>query len=327
MKKKFIFLFLIVSLIFIENINCICGSKGTVNVGILSNNLPNTDVDLQGNPFGFDIELINAIVQILNLKVNYVISNNINQLFSFIQNQTIDLIGISNLAINEIRLGSFGFIQIDATLLLCIPLVFLGPVPSVIKSPETALSDLNSINTVFGSRNGITTIQNITLAASGVPQTRIIDVSSFNTTQQFLNGFGNTPGKYQALYFFTDLASVQHLKAADNNINFLPCVPLAPSVQVLGGGYAFNKSCCGLMIDFQLALNEVISNGTYQNIINQLIKDPRFSNPLVLASLESIKMPIVNASIINGFIPSVCICSEPRDNLTNAILNKYKILL
>jgi len=320
-KLELLFLFM---LAFTYEIKPVCGTNNIINVGILNDNLPNTSLDGFGNPFGFDIDLINLMAAILKIQVNYVVGANYTQLFAMLDNQTIDFIGTSNLAINRTRLAQYGAIDIDNTPLPCLPLVFLGPIPPVIQSPETALSDLNSINTVFGSRTDTNTIQNITLADAGVPQGNIIEVSTFTTSQEFIDGFGVIPGKYQAIYFL-NIGQAESLKLFDNNINFLPCVPLAPQVQGLARGYIFNKLCCNLMINIQLALNEVIAGNGYQIIKANLLQNPAFDDPVIRADLLAIQVPPLNASITKGFIPSQCLCSAPTDILTQAILQKYKI--
>lgn len=310
-----------------KSVNALCENQNILNIGIFATNQNPQDFISNGQIMGFDIDLYCAIAKLLGKEIVFkqisTVSNALNQL----QSGELDMFGGTVLTINNLRLASFGFVRTDLRdpeTSGCLALLFNTPTPIA-----DSIQGVLAVNPAarFGS-NGPGSFQTITLLADGVPPAQIIDISAvdLNTVSDIQAAFTNF--SLTAIYIFSPPIGQAFAQESGGTLSVVSCVPLAPLVAGQGGGIAFNKQCCQLMINVQAALNIIVANGTYEALVQKQINN-QLNSPAKLTGVGTnlLVPPPPNDSIINGFIPSNCLNLSPalplRSPLTNLIISKY----
>jgi len=307
-----------------RNCNCNCNNspcehiikmqKRTLIVAVILAT-PLVAIDDSGNFYGFDIDLVNEIARRLCFKkVIFKLAANVSELLSLVKSGEVDMTGISALSITSQRLESLGFVAINTTSHRCLPMFFKNQIYPGITSGATAMADIailiqNGDPILVGDGGGPGSIQRTTFNNAGIPDSRLINASGPEADiQKIIDAF--VANKYQALYigFDENASNILKTTAAQQGVTLvsLDCVPLDKSVQVRALGYAYTKDSCKLMMNTQCALDDIITDHTYEGFVYKTKHDPRFSqedrdsfDPLV---------PTLCYSIINRYIPRSCLC-------------------
>lgn len=101
-----------------------------------------------------------------------------------------------------------------------------------------------------------------------------------------------------------------------SQLSYTNNMSLAPGPN-LGRGWSFHPKCCQLIIDAQAALNSIIADGTYKELVDAATADPR-NKPFFLQQrcwgTTSPVAPTQSSSINSGFICQECVsCAQPTN--------------
>lgn len=291
-----------------------------------------------GQVGGFDVELMKAAAARLPFfkSVNFNIYNFGEGLFDAVRAQDVDVVADSSISITGLRLASgLGAVATDVSPADQILLFYVanGTVDLLLgpNANENSLITLAANGTIPIVDLGDDSIQRITLERlpggaypSGLITGDLTSVSDCASLQSFFGSYlflSDGSGAY--LSNFTNAestaATVSELRGCASDLGIRSVfVNLDVSVRVRGSGWFFNDKNCKLMLHFQKVLDSLIADGTYDEIINQIIEDDIEGANL----LRGLVAPRPCDSVRQGFIPKSCffehtlphaVCGEIKD--------------